>query len=104
MTHKESYCDSLYGETALNQLTIRGLGPELEAEIRGLAERPRLSLNQAVLALLRRGTGRDQLEGQESGRIGSSLDHLAGTWSNEEARAMAAVEADFERVDPELWE
>ena len=88
----------------MNQLTIRGFDPELEAEIRRLAERQRLSLNQAVLSLLRRGAGLDQPEGQDSGRIGSSLDHLAGTWSNEEARAMAEVEADFERVDPELWE
>jgi hypothetical protein len=53
---------------------------------------------------LRRGAGLDAPEGQDSARIGSSLDHLAGTWSSEEARAMAEVEADFERVDPELWE
>lgn len=88
----------------MNQLTIRGFDSELEAEIRRLASRQRLSLNQAVLTLLRRGAGLDEPDGANQGRIGSDLDHLAGTWSKEEALTMAQVEADFERVDPELWE
>lgn len=88
----------------MKQLTIRGFDAELESEIRRLASRQRLSLNQAVISLLRRGAGLDATEDEGSARVGSSLDHLAGTWSNEEARAMAEVEADFERIDAEIWE
>lgn len=87
----------------MTQLTIRGFDEKLEAEIRRLADRERLSLNQAVIRLLRRGAGLQDEESQSVGRIGTSLDHLAGTWSRDEALAMAEVEADFERIDPELW-
>ncbi|MGH9465396.1 MAG: hypothetical protein ACRD0X_07080 [Thermoanaerobaculia bacterium] len=87
----------------MTQLTVRGFDPELEAEIRRLAARERLSLNQAVLRLLRRGAGLEDEATADAGRIGGSLDHLAGTWSRDDERAMAEVEADFERIDPGLW-
>ncbi len=87
----------------MKQLTIRGFDEKLEAEIRRLADRERLSLNQAVIRLLRRGAGLEEEESHSLGRIGTSLDHLAGTWSQDEARAVAEVEADFERIEPELW-
>jgi hypothetical protein len=32
------------------------------------------------------------------------LDHLAGTWSDEEAAAFDAALIEQRRVDPELWE
>jgi hypothetical protein len=87
----------------VKQLTIRGFDSELESEIRRLANRQRLSLNQAVISLLRRGAGLDAPDHEDSERVGSSLDHLAGTWSDEEVRAIAEVEADFERIDSEIW-
>ena len=31
------------------------------------------------------------------------LDHLAGTWSKEDATAFLAATADFEQVDEDLW-
>jgi hypothetical protein len=32
------------------------------------------------------------------------LDHLAGTWSPEEAEEFRRASADFEQVDPSLWQ
>ncbi|HSU83907.1 MAG TPA: hypothetical protein VLR69_15920 [Thermoanaerobaculia bacterium] len=32
------------------------------------------------------------------------LDHLAGTWSEEEAAAFDTALAEQRRIDPELWE
>ena len=84
------------------QLTIRGFDKHLEGEIRRLAVRESISLNKAVLRLLRRGAGIDE-PGLDENVVGSSLDHLAGTWSDGEAALMRSVEADFERIDPELW-
>ena len=63
----------------VNQLTIRGFDEELAIRIRRLANREGLSLNQAVLKLLRRGAGIGQGKGAAD-TVGSSLDHLIGTW------------------------
>ena len=86
----------------MKQLTIRGFDTELEKRIRELAEKEETSLNKAVLKLLRQGAGLSK-RNESSARIGSSLDHLAGTWSEEEARALEEVTRDFERIDPDLW-
>jgi hypothetical protein len=85
----------------VTQLTIRFDEP-LEREIDRLAAREGLSRNQAVVRLLRRGAGLVD-EGASADEIGASLDHLSGTWSADEARAMAELEEDFERLEPDLW-
>ena len=86
----------------MKQLTIRGFDTELEKSIRELAEKEETSLNKAVLKLLRQGAGLSKTN-ESFARIGSSLDHLAGTWSEEEARVLEEVTRDFERIDPDLW-
>ena len=86
----------------MKQLTIRGFDKEIEHGIRKLAERENISLNKAVLRILHRGIhmADSSLHGDV---VGSTLDHLAGTWSEEEARVMDEVAKDFERIDSELW-
>jgi hypothetical protein len=37
-------------------------------------------------------------------RIGSSLDHLFGTWTRKESEAFLRSIGSTERLDPELWE
>ena len=81
-------------------LTLRGLGPALEKEIRTLARRERISLNKAALRLLEKGAG---LGTRPDDRIGSSLDHLFGTWKPEEARELLDSIRSCEQIDPELW-
>ena len=67
----------------MKQLTIRGFDDHLERRIRQLARAEGISLNRAVLKLLRRGAG---LGEGTSGRdvVGNVLDHLMGTWTAEE--------------------
>jgi hypothetical protein len=89
--------------TSLRQLTIRGFEPEVEAHIRDLARRERLSLNQAVMRLLRRAAGGGDGTRREADCVGSSLDHLAGTWSAEDERQFTEAIAPLERVDPDFW-
>ena len=86
----------------MKQLTIRGFDKELELEIRRLANKENISLNKAVLRILHRGvrTADAPLQGEV---IGSGLDYLAGTWTDEDLRTMDEVIKDFERIDPELW-
>ena len=85
----------------MNQLTIRGFDEDLERAIRRLAEQEGISLNKAVMRLLRRGAGLG--DGPAADVVGSSLDQLAGTWTDDDARDFEDVQRDFERVDPELW-
>ena len=61
-----------------------------------------MSLNQAALILLRRGAGLDRDLGAAH-VVGDSLDHLLGSWSDDDGRHFKqAIEA-FETIDPHLW-
>ena len=85
----------------LDQLTIRGLDPQLQIKIRELARRERISLNKAALRLLERGAGIEKRG--DSDRIGHSLDHLIGTWSQRDADAFLESIQTCEQIDPDLW-
>ena len=86
---------------AITQLTLRGFDKALERRLREEARTGGLSLNRAAIRLLRKGAG---LEGGTPDRgVGSSLDHLIGTWSAADARALADATAAFEHVDKDFW-
>ena len=86
----------------MKQLTLRGFQPELAREIERLAEREGISLNQAALRILRRGAGLDKPPSDDN-VVGASLDHLIGTWSEEEAAIIERATADFETIDEAMW-
>ena len=86
----------------MKQLTIRGLGDELAGAIRRLANRDGTSLNRAAVKLLRRGAGLDR--GQVRDTVGSSLDHLIGTWSDAQADEIEKALSHFETIDEAMWE
>lgn len=74
----------------MNQLTVRGFDDELAERIRRLAQRDGTSLNQAALKLLRKGAGlAEPARGLDT--VGSSLDHLIGTWSQDAAAELDAA-------------
>ena len=87
----------------MKQLTIRGLGPELEQRIRSLARREGISLNQAVLRLLKRGAGITSPRESDT-VVGSSLDHLIGTWSQAEEGQFLDSIKDVEVVEDSMWQ
>lgn len=84
----------------MNQLTLRGFDEELAAHIQDLARREGISLNRAVMRLIRRGAGLDH---PEANVVGSSLDHLIGTWSKDEADRIDRALKDFSRIDEAMW-
>ena len=68
----------------------------------GLAKREGISLNQAALRLLRKGAGlTDGTGGADT--VGSSLDHLIGSWTKQEADAIDSALEDFETIDEAIW-
>ena len=86
----------------MNQLTVRGFDNELSASVRGLSRREGISLNQAALKLLRKGAGLSDGTGGAD-IIGSTLDHLIGAWTTEEADEMDSALLEFETADESVW-
>ena len=84
----------------MKQLTIRGFDEELERHLRKLARTEGISLNQAALRLMRGGAGMVDGKGQED-IVGSSLDSLAGTWTEEE-EFLSSIDL-CEEIDEALW-
>ncbi len=84
--------------TTKRQLTIRGFDDELEQRLRRLAREQDMSLNRAALTLMRKGAGLDS-PGQRPDVVATSLDHLMGIWSDEEAAEFDTTEA----VDGLAW-
>lgn len=87
----------------MDQLTVRGFGDDLAERIQRLALREGKSLNQTVLTLLRKGAGLREGRG-DAETVGSSLDHLIGTWTQAEADEMDAALEEFEKIDGSVWE
>lgn len=87
--------------SSLRQLTVRGFGDDVERRLRAVARAEGVSLNEAVLRLLRKGAG---LESKDGGSvIGDALDHLAGTWTEADLREFDEAVRVTERVDDDLW-
>ena len=86
----------------MNQLTVRGFDDELAGRIQRLAKRDGTSLNQAALKLLRKGAGLAD-PAQRADTVGSALDHLIGTWSDEDAAELDAALEEFEVIDEGAW-
>lgn len=80
-------------------ITLRKISPKLQEAIQKRAGAEGLSLNKTVLRML------EEAAGQRSVRreVHNDLDHLAGTWFEEEAEAFEVALAEQRKIDPELW-
>lgn len=81
-------------------LSIRGVEDAELQRIKSAAGQRGLSVNAYLVELIRRESG---LAPTPDRRRHHDLDALAGTWSEADARAFAASQQDFSRVDPALW-
>jgi hypothetical protein len=85
-----------------DQLTVRGVDARLAAEIRRIARIEGISLNRAALRLLAKGAGFVEPKA-EPPVIGTSLDHLFGTWSQSQADDMLESIRSCEQIDRDFW-
>lgn len=91
--------DTLHSlEAGVKQLTVRSVDEALAKALEAEARRRRCSVNQTVLEILEQGLGLSGAAGFDNG-----LGKLAGTWTEDEAKAFEASIAPFEQVDEELW-
>jgi hypothetical protein len=86
----------------LKQITIRGISPEIKKIVENEAKRKGISLNKAFISLLERTTG---VKGKASKKktLYHDLDHLAGTWTKEEALALKKNLEIQRKIDESLW-
>lgn len=86
----------------MKQLTVRGVDRALDESLRQEAERRGLSVNRTVLALLRESFGLVE-NGSPPTTIYHDLDHLAGTWSDEEYDVFQGALREQRSIDEEIW-
>ena len=84
----------------VNVITVRGVPPDVAKVIRQRATRTGTSVNRVVIGLLEEGAG---VRRKPRRVLHHDLDHLAGAWSREEARAFEKALQEQRRIDPELW-
>lgn len=83
-------------------ISLRNVDEETTSRLKEEANRQGVSVNTLILHLIRQGLGLKARAPRR--RVYHDLDHLAGTWSDEEAAEFMNSEADFETVDEELWQ
>lgn len=81
-------------------MTLRGIDERTAEALKEKAKQEGTSVNAVTLRLLRESLG---LEKKKRSTVYTDLDHLAGTWSREEAAEFKRHTAVFEQIDEELW-
>ncbi len=85
----------------MTQITIRGLAPEMEREIRKKAKETGKSLNRVILDMIYKSSG---FEKGKKRTAAASLKELAGGWSEEEASEFLESIRSCGQIDEEMWE
>lgn len=82
----------------MTQLTVRGIEGKIEGALREKAEKSGKSINQTVIDILRKALGVTR-----EPTLYRDLDHLAGTWDQQEAKVVEERLREQRQVDPDLW-
>jgi hypothetical protein len=83
----------------MTAITLRNLPAAVVKAVKEKARREKISLNKAVAALLEEATG------SRTGKkvLHRDLDHLAGSWSEQEYEQITLAVREQRQVDPEMW-
>ncbi|MGQ0550640.1 MAG: hypothetical protein ACT4PY_13335 [Armatimonadota bacterium] len=89
----------------MKQTTVRGIDTALARRLREEARRRGLSLNRTVLLLLRQATGLATPSEPPPARpeLFSDLDHLAGSWTKQDADEFDRAVQGLRGVDEDMW-
>ena len=86
----------------MKRLTIRGVNDQLHGALREAAAKERLSVNRYVLRLLGERLGLLPEVGEVDASF-DDLDHLAGTWTNEEGGTFLREVGQQRETDTGPW-
>ena len=84
----------------MSQITLRGIDPRIEKEIRRMARQSGKSLNRIILDMIYRYKGLTKTEDRPRA---DSLRALAGGWSEEDASEFLEAIKSCEQVDSDMW-
>ncbi|MFZ0547211.1 MAG: hypothetical protein WAM60_17320 [Candidatus Promineifilaceae bacterium] len=87
----------------MKQLTVRGVNEDLHNALKREADRRGTSMNRVVLTLLKEAMGISNGNGRYQ-HLFDDLDHLAGTWSRQEADAFEEALNQQRTIDEQLWQ
>ena len=85
----------------MKAITLRNLPPDVARTVQQRAKQKKTSVNKAVIELLEESAGGKE-KNNDPVRY-HDLDHLVGTWTNEEADAFDNIVRSFRTLDPDLW-
>lgn len=85
----------------MKAITLRNLPPEVAKTIHQRAKQKKTSVNKAVIELLEESLG-GKPKKKERVRY-HDLDHLVGTWTEQEAEEFERLLAEQRTIDPDLW-
>lgn len=86
----------------MGQVTLRGVDEKTGNMLKAEARRRGQSVNRTVLELIREAMGQADDPGQGR-RAFDDLDHLAGTWTADDAAEFLAAAGEHRAVDDGLW-
>ncbi len=85
----------------MGQITIRGIDPEIEQEIREKAAKNGKSLNHVILEMI---SGEIGIKGKRKNPPhAESLSKLAGGWSRKDADEFMKSIKSCEQIDEDMW-
>lgn len=84
----------------MTTMTIRGIDEAIAVALKERARREDTSINAVTLRILKESLGIDK---RKRNTVYTDLDHLAGTWSEEDAAEFTNATAVFEKVDEDMW-
>ena len=84
----------------MKQITLRGIEPEIEHQIRMMAKKSGKSLNRVVLDIIYQHSG---LNKKDKRPPADSLRKLAGGWSEKDALVFLESIKSCEQIDEEMW-
>ena len=89
----------------MGAITLRNIPKKIERAIKDRARVKRLSMNQAVVDLLEERINTLSTAPGPAGkpRVYKDLQHLAGTWTDEEADEFMKLLKEQRQIEPEMW-
>jgi hypothetical protein len=83
----------------MGQITLRGLDPEVEKEVRKVSKTTNKSINRVIQEIIYKHAGFSQ----KRGTVSDSLRRLAGGWSEEDASRFYETIKSCEQIDEDMW-
>jgi hypothetical protein len=83
----------------MGQITLRGLDPDVEKEVRQISKKTKKSINRVIQEIIYRHTGFNKKQSPET----NSLRRLAGGWSEKDASEFFETIKSCEQIDEEMW-